>query len=320
MGWRPEPGPLDGPIQATLADVDALNRVFSDAFTDRYRRDGMSGMRVPFLNPMIWRYAIEDGGEGALLWRDEAGKVAAFNMVHRSGAEGWMGPLAVRPDRQRRGEGRRIVQAGIDWLQLHGVRTLGLETMPRTVENIGFYSGIGFDPGRLTVTLLKEVGRRPTGPTCLSRTGQRRGALVEGCRALTDLLAPGVDFSREIELTERLALGDTVIVEGAAGVDAFALCHSAALAQDRPSDELRVLKLVARNDGALDAVLAGAAGLAHREQLPRVSVRCQTGFTAAYRRLVTQGWAVHWTDLRMTLSGHPEPVVPTGVIWSNWEI
>ncbi|MGB7213403.1 MAG: GNAT family N-acetyltransferase, partial [Gemmatimonadales bacterium] len=218
MGWRPDHRPLAGPVRATLDDIDALNRVFSDAFTDRYRRDGMSGMRVPFLNPMIWRYAIEDSGEGALLWRDDAGKVAAFNMVHRSGMEGWMGPLAVRPDRQARGEGRRIVQAGIDWLQHHQVRTLGLETMPRTADNIGFYSTLGFEPGRLTVTLLKDVGRRSAEPLCLSLAGPRRSALIGGCRTLTDALAGGVDFSREIELTEQLGLGDTVIIEGAAGI------------------------------------------------------------------------------------------------------
>ncbi|MGH7591241.1 MAG: GNAT family N-acetyltransferase [Gemmatimonadales bacterium] len=320
MGWRPESGPLSGPARATVDDIDALNRVFADAFTDRYRRDGMSGMRVPFLNPMIWRYAIEDSGDGARLWRDDAGKVAAFNMVHRSGVEGWMGPLAVRPDRQGHGEGRRIVQAGIDWLQHHQVRTLGLETMPRTADNIGFYSALGFEPGRLTVTVLKEVGRGPPEPLCLSAAGPRRAGLVEGCRALTDALAPGVDFSREVELTEQLALGDTVIVEGTAGVDAFALCHSAALADGRASDELRVLKVVARDERGLDAVLAGAAWLAHREGLHRVGVRCQTGFADAFRRLVAGGWTVHWTDLRMTLTGHPEPSVATGIIWSNWEI
>lgn len=320
MGWRPDHRPLAGPVRATLDDIDALNRVFSDAFTDRYRRDGMSGMRVPFLNPMIWRYAIEDSGEGALLWRDDAGKVAAFNMVHRSGMEGWMGPLAVRPDRQARGEGRRIVQAGIDWLQHHQVRTLGLETMPRTADNIGFYSTLGFEPGRLTVTLLKDVGRRSAEPLCLSLAGPRRSALIGGCRTLTDALAGGVDFSREIELTEQLGLGDTVIIEGAAGIEAFALCHSAALADGHASDELRILKLVARDDHGLDAALAGAAWLAHREGLHRVGVRCQTGFTEAYRRLVGQGWTVHWTDLRMTLAGSPELAVPTGVVWSNWEI
>lgn len=320
MGWRPDPSPLAGPQRATLAEVDALNRVFSDAFTDRYRRDGLAGMRVPFLNPVVWRYAIEDGGEGALVWRDGDGKLAAFNMVHRSGAEGWMGPLAVRPDRQGRGEGRRVVQAGIDWLRAQGVTTLGLETMPRTVENIGFYSNLGFQPGRLTVTLLKELGRRVPEPLRLSTAGASRERLLAGCGRLTAILAPGVDFTREMELSERLGLGDTVVLERDGEVAGFALCHTAALIDGRSGDELRVLKVAASDDEALDAVLGGAEWVAHRAGLKRVGVRCQTAFADAYRHLIERGWMVHWTDLRMTLAGFPEREVPRGVVWSNWEI
>jgi hypothetical protein len=52
--WRPERG-LRGPERATLRDVDALNRVFSESFTDRYSRDGLVGVRVPHLNPLVWR-------------------------------------------------------------------------------------------------------------------------------------------------------------------------------------------------------------------------------------------------------------------------
>jgi hypothetical protein len=51
-----------------------------------------------------------------------------------------------------------------------------------------------------------------------------------------------------------------------------------------------------------------------------VAVRAQTGQPAAYARLVERGWRVHWTDLRMTLSGFPEPPAGDGVLWSNWEI
>ncbi|HVX89672.1 MAG TPA: GNAT family N-acetyltransferase, partial [Gemmatimonadales bacterium] len=203
MAWLPDPAPLQGPDRAQAGDIDALNRVFSDAFTDRYRRDGLSGMRVPHLNPLVWRYAIEDSGDGALVWRDERGHLAAFNMIHLSGAEGWMGPLAVRPDRQGRGEGLRIVQAGIEHLRKLGARVIGLETMPRTVENIGFYSTLGFRPGHLTITLVREVERVPKVPAeRLSQVKDRDRALAD-CTALTGRLAPGVDFSREQELTER---------------------------------------------------------------------------------------------------------------------
>src|SRR5688572_18980052 len=135
----------DGPHPIRLGDVPALNQVFSDAFTERYRRDGLVGVRVPFLNPAIWRYAIDDAGEGAMLWRDERGEIAAFNIAHRSGIEGWMGPLAVRPDVQEAGVGKAIVRAGREWLERDGAAVIGLETMPRTMDNIGFYSALGFE-------------------------------------------------------------------------------------------------------------------------------------------------------------------------------
>src|SRR5215207_8758061 len=110
--WRP-PRELNGPLPVRLTDIDALNRVFSDAFTERYRRDGMVGVRVPHLNPSIWRYAIEDADGGAMLWRDERGEIVGFNVAHHSGVEGWMGPLAVRPEWQGTGVGKLIVLAGI---------------------------------------------------------------------------------------------------------------------------------------------------------------------------------------------------------------
>ena len=321
MGWLPEPSPLKGPEPATAGDVDALNRVFSDAFTDRYRRDGLAGMRVPYLNPLVWRYAIEDSGAGAMLWRDDRGHLAAFNMVHRSGSEGWMGPLAVRPDRQGRGEGLRVVQEGIDWLRRQGVRTIGLETMPRTVENIGFYSALGFRPGHLTVTLVKDVDRRAkTEAARLSRSADRAAALVR-CTALTARLSPGVDFSREQDLTERYLLGDTTLLERHGVLQAFALWHSVALADGRAAEELRVLKCVAVDHPALKQLLSAVIQVAGQEGMKRVALRCQTAFTGAYAALVADDWRVHWTDLRMTLEGSGEPAVQgEGVVWSNWEI
>ena len=80
----------------------------------------MVGVRVPFLNPTIWRYAIEDADDGAMLWRDDRGHIVAFNMVHRSGTEGWMGPLAVRTEFQGSGIGKEIVTRGVEWLKRSG--------------------------------------------------------------------------------------------------------------------------------------------------------------------------------------------------------
>ena len=210
--WRPDRS-VRGPDRPTLRDIDSLNRVFADAFTDRYSRDGLVGVRVPQLNNLVWRYALEDAGDGSMVWRDADGHMVAFNMVHRSGTEGWMGPLAVRPDRQGEGLGSVMVRTGIDWLRSQGATTIGLETMPRTVDNIGFYSRIGLVPSHMTVTLVHDVPRRPSGVAeLLSASGSAWNKRLEECRRLADQVLPGVDFTRELALTHDLGIGDTTLV------------------------------------------------------------------------------------------------------------
>ena len=107
--WRPDPA-FDGPYRPADGDIASLNDAFALSFTDRYRRDGLPNVRVPHLNRAVWEFAIADAGEGAMIWRDRAGRVVAFNLAHCSGHEGWMGPLAVRPDLQGGGSGNALLQ------------------------------------------------------------------------------------------------------------------------------------------------------------------------------------------------------------------
>jgi GNAT superfamily N-acetyltransferase len=321
--WLPERR-VEGPLLAEERDIDALNRLFAEAFTDRYRRDGLVGVRVPPLNPRVWTYALRDAGDGAMVWRDEDGRLVAFNVAHRCGCEGWMGPLAVRVDRQGSGIGKTIVRAATDWLLDRGVSTLGLETMPRTVENIGFYARLGFVPGHLTLTMTRELAVRRRGgavPALLSRLdGVVRAETLVSARTVAESLAPGYDFTREIELTAQLGLGDTVLVSGSGGLAAYALWHTASLAAERSTDELRVLKLAARDADAFERVVGAVEACAAHAGLRRVAIRCQSRFEGAFRALMARGYQVRWTDLRMHLEGYPERPVPEGVLFSNWEI
>src|SRR5256714_14829915 len=113
--WLPEQQ-IYGPEPATERDIAGLNRVFADAFTDRYRRDGLVGVRVPYLNPQVWRYALLDVGAGAMLWRDESGHLRAFYISHRSRTRASIRPPAWRPDPQGGGVGKTIVRTAVDWL------------------------------------------------------------------------------------------------------------------------------------------------------------------------------------------------------------
>ncbi|HVE78575.1 MAG TPA: GNAT family N-acetyltransferase [Gemmatimonadaceae bacterium] len=319
--WR-HPHELRGPYAARPDDVRELNQVFSDAFTERYRRDGMVGVRVPFLNPAIWRYAIDDAEDGAMLWRDERGAVAAFNVTHASGVEGWMGPLAVRPDCQGMGIGKSVVLAGVDWLRRRRASVIGLETMPRTMDNIGFYGGLGFVPGRLTLTLTLDASPAERAPRLLGRMASRdKDDELEGCRSLTASLLPGYDFSRELTLTDQLALGDTVLLDGPRNeLSGFALCHTVPLVEGRVREELRVLKMVLADEESLPAMARLLCDFARRSGTRRVAFRLQGEYAGAYRKLIGMGARVRWSDLRMTFDGHAEARPARGVVLSNWEI
>ncbi len=311
-----------GPRPAQGSDINALNQLFAEAFTDRYRRDGLVGIRVPRLNPTIWEYALANAGEGAMLWHDARGALVAFNMVHCAGRQGWMGPLAVRATHQQMGVGRRIVQAGMARLTSLGARTIGLETMPRTVDNIGFYAQLGFRPGYLTITMQHEQPLDVSEPLPrLSRlAGADRVAALEAVRQLTDHLSEGTDFTREIGLTLSMDLGDVSLLYDPQGdLRGFGLWQHAPLVRGQARTELRVLKLGATDPAAARLMVDGLDTQACALDA-MISIRCQSGQTGFFGDLIAAGYRVGWTDLRLTLEGHGEPDPGEGVFLSNWEI
>ena len=308
--------------RVSIREIPSLNAVFSEAFTERYRKDGMVGVRVPHLNPAVWKFAITDAEDGAMIWRNARDGIAAFNMVHRSGVEGWMGPLAVHPDYQGQGIGKQIVLAGVDWLKKKGSTVIGLETMPRTMDNVGFYSSLGFTPGHLTVTVTLDAARSGIQSTLMSSLSpHERELALRQCRQTVQQLIPGYDYTREIVLTAHHELGDTLFVRKGNDVVSFAICHSVPLVEGRATEEMRVLKMVARSEADFDHLVTQLCAHARAKGAKRVAIRVQGQYSDVYRRLVARGARVRWTDLRMSVHGYAESAPSGGgIVLSNWEI
>jgi hypothetical protein len=189
------------------------------------------------------------------------------------------------------------------------------------MDNIGFYSGLGFLPTRLTVTLTLDAAGAESPALLYGRLGARdKDDLLAECLALTQSMVAGYDYSREIALTDSLSLGDTLLLREAGRLVAFALCHTAPLVEGRTREELRVLKLVVNDPVRFEACCRALMDYARRSGTRRVAFRVQGEYLDAYARLVAMGARVRWTDLRMTMAGYPEPKAERGVILSNWEI
>jgi GNAT superfamily N-acetyltransferase len=312
----------EAPERVSIREIAALNAVFSEAFTERYRKDGMVGVRVPHLNPTVWKFAITDAEDGAMIWRNARDGIAAFNMVHRSGVEGWMGPLAVHPDYQGQGIGKTIVTTGVEWLKKAGATVIGLETMPRTMDNVGFYSSLGFTPGHLTVTVTLDAARSGIQSIPMSTlTPHERELALRQCLQLLQQLMPGYDYTREMVLTAHHQLGDTVFVRKGSDVVSFAICHSVPLVEGRATEEMRVLKIAARSEADFDHLVTQLCAHARANGARRVAIRVQGQYGDVYRRLMARSARVRWTDLRMSIHERAESrAAGGGIVLSNWEI
>jgi hypothetical protein len=101
----------------------------------------------------------------------------------------------------------------------------------------------------------------------------------------------------------------------------FAVCHSVPLVEGRATEEMRVLKMIARTEADFDHLVTQLCAHARVRGSKRVAIRVQGQYGDVYRRLVARGARVRWTDLRMSLHDYSESRPGNGgVVLSNWEI
>jgi ribosomal protein S18 acetylase RimI-like enzyme len=72
------------------------------------------------------------------------GKVIGSIMVGYEGHRGWLNYLAVLPEHQRRGYGRKLVEKGVDELKRLGCLKVNLQVRRSNVSVVEFYKHLGF--------------------------------------------------------------------------------------------------------------------------------------------------------------------------------
>ena len=152
-------------------------------------------------------------------------------------------------------------------------------------------------------------------------TGAQREEVLRACRNVTETLYPGLDLSAEIGETHVQGLGDTVLVEDASGVAAFAVCHHGPRSEagadacfikfgavrDGPAAEQNYLRLLDAC-GAL-AVAVGA---------PNVLAGANMARHEAYRHLVDRGFRTVIQGVAMHRPNEPGYSRPDVYALDDW--
>ena len=117
---------------AETPDAAAIWAVESRAFSDPWSLSGIGEM-------------LESANTRTLV-AEADGAVAGFLVARSIRDEGEILNLAVLPEHRRRGLGRELLTAGLDWLSKGGVREVYLEVRQSNAAALAMYRARGFRP------------------------------------------------------------------------------------------------------------------------------------------------------------------------------
>jgi GNAT superfamily N-acetyltransferase len=282
--------PMIGPL--VERDLPQAERIFRLAF------GAFLGVAEPetFWSDRDYVYARSRSPHVAALGATIDGQLVGSNFATKWGSVGFFGPLTVRPDLQEHRIGRALLDATMDQFDAWGTRHTGLFTFAHSAKHVALYQKYGFHARFLTAIMSAPARRAQTlaGWSRYSELGDAaKDDALRGSREVTNTLYPGLDLTEEIRAVQDQGLGDTVLLEGADGMAAFAVCHYGPRSEagagmcfikfgavrDTPSAEKDYLRL-------LDACGALAVAVGMRSVLAGANMARHE----AYRHLVDRGF------------------------------
>jgi len=242
----------------------------------------------------------------AVLAAELDGRLVGSNFATNWGSVGFFGPLTVAPDYWDRAIGQRLLDATMEIFATWNTRHTGLFTFSHSTKHVGLYQKYGFWPRFLTAIMTAPVqsDRSQRGTTTLSGVPERdQPGVFRAIAELTDAVYPGLDVIREMDAVLTQKLGDTVLIDDAAGLLAVAVCHVGAGSE--AGSGVCYVKFGAVRPGPqaargferlLDACRQLAADRGASVVLAGVNAGCErawTAMTAHGFRPVMQGVAMH---------------------------
>jgi GNAT superfamily N-acetyltransferase len=252
------------------------------------------------------------------------GKLVGSNFAVNWGSFGFFGPLSVLPDLQERGIARALLGRTMEQFDAWGTRQIGLFTFAQSPKHIALYQKHGFY-ARFLTALMAAPARRAQTKSGWSRfsalTKSQQEDALRSCRDVAESIYPGLDLTDEIRTTQAQGLGDTVLVEGAGGLAAFAVCHYGP--KSEAGADMCFVKFGAVRDGASAErdflrLIAACENLAADVGMPNVLAGANMARHEAYRLLVDRGYRTAIQGVAMHRGNDPGYCRPGAYVIDDW--
>jgi ribosomal protein S18 acetylase RimI-like enzyme len=272
---------------------------------------------------------------GCFVAEEDSAKIVGAALAVTWGTLGLVGPVAVLTHYHNQTIAQQLLRAVQEFFDENKATLHGAVTYPTSAKHLALFHKFGYKPKGLTAVMsraLDRSGGRPVAPKPPLKGGltvrrfstleeTRKKAALARFHRLTNAVCRGLDVSKEIEIVDGLALGDTLLLERGNDLVGFAIYHTPGVSE-APTGGLYVKFLAIdprhRKVEHLEHFVTAVEELAHEHGIPRVIFPVYLRYWLAYSTLVKCGYLVDFTMVRLQ-KGKPEDYEdPADLLLDDW--
>jgi ribosomal protein S18 acetylase RimI-like enzyme len=273
---------------------------------------------------------------GCFVAEEDNAKIVGAALAVVWGSVGVMGPIAVLTNYQNQGIGQQLIRAVQEFFEENKATLFGLVTYPTNPKHFALFHKFGYRPKGLLAMMSRVLERRdpktlparparvPTGANVRrfsTLEEARKKAVLVRLRKITNSVCRGMDVSKEIEIVDGLALGDTLLLERGRDLIGFAVYHTPGVSE-APNGALYVKFLAIdpphRKPEYLEQFVAACEDIGQELGVQRVILPVYLRYWLAYSTLIKCGYQIEFTMLRMQRGKQEDYEDSTHLVLDDW--
>src|SRR5439155_15441989 len=265
---------------------------------------------------------------------EDNAKIVGAALAVTWGTVGILGPVAVLTNYQNQTIGQQLIRASEEFFEENKAALHGCVTYPTSPKHLFLFHKFGYRPKALTAVMSRTIDRTPPRAAVAkpakavlavrrfsSLEETKKKATLTRMHRITNGICRGMDLSKEVEIVDGLALGDTLLLENGRDLVGFAVYHTPGVSE-APTGALYVKYLAIgrahRKPEYPDHFLRALEQIGKEGGLLRIMVPVYCGYFAAYHALIERGYKVDFTMLRMKRGKQEDYENPADFVLDDW--
>ncbi len=314
-------------------DLARVREVIESAFADFYERQLGSRPRQVFGGAQYVHHRWLMEPWGCYVAEENETKIVAASIGVCWGTVGIFGPVAVLTPYQNQKLAQALIKATQAFFDENKVTLQGVVSFPYSPKHLVLYQKFGFKPKALVAITGKSLERRElTGPSVSVRGAphvlrfstfedDKKKTLLGRLRTLTGKFYRGLDLTKEIEIVDGLALGDTLLLEKDRAIVGFAICHTPGTSE-APHGAFYIkhaaIDPTRRRSEYFAQLLAACEELGVAAGCQRIIAPVYTAYWRAYQTLLASGYQMDMLLIRMKRGKHDEDEREDDFVLDDW--